>query len=75
MSARPSLARKLDAVVEDCVNAVGVDLNTASVPLLTRVAGLTRMMAQNIVAWRDENGQFQNRQQLLKVQPSGAESL
>ncbi|MBZ4353859.1 helix-hairpin-helix domain-containing protein, partial [Mycobacterium tuberculosis] len=57
------LARKLDAVVEDCVNAVGVDLNTASVPLLTRVAGLTRMMAQNIVAWRDENGQFQNRQQ------------
>ncbi len=61
------LARKLDAVVEDCVNAVGVDLNTASVPLLTRVAGLTRMMAQNIVAWRDENGQFQNRQQLLKV--------
>ena len=44
------LARKLDAVVEDCVNAVGVDLNTASVPLLTRVAGLTRMMAQNIVA-------------------------
>ncbi len=43
------LARKLDAVVEDCVNAVGVDLNTA-VPLLTRVAGLTRMMAQNIVA-------------------------
>ena len=40
------LARKLDAVVEDCVNAVGVDLNTASVPLLTRVAGLTRMMAQ-----------------------------
>ncbi|MBX4413035.1 helix-hairpin-helix domain-containing protein, partial [Mycobacterium tuberculosis] len=43
------LARKLDAVVEDCVNAVGVDLNTASVPLLTRVAGLTRMMAQNIV--------------------------
>ncbi|MCS5881883.1 helix-hairpin-helix domain-containing protein [Klebsiella variicola subsp. variicola] len=62
-------------MVEDCVNAVGVDLNTASVPLLTRVAGLTRMMAQNIVAWRDENGQFQNRQQLLKVQPSGAESL
>ena len=44
-SARLQLARKLDAVVEDCVNAVGVDLNTASVPLLTRVAGLTRMMA------------------------------
>ncbi|MFO6483857.1 helix-hairpin-helix domain-containing protein [Escherichia coli] len=65
--AQTQLARKLDAVVEDCVNAVGVDLNTASVPLLTRVAGLTRMMARNIVAWRDENGQFQNRQQLLKV--------
>ncbi|VTM73871.1 competence protein ComEA helix-hairpin-helix repeat region [Raoultella planticola] len=69
------LARKLDAVVEDCVNAVGVDLNTASVPLLTRVAGLTRMMAQNIVAWRDENGQFQNRQQLLKVSRLGSQSL
>ncbi|BCQ42857.1 hypothetical protein ERHA55_03840 [Erwinia rhapontici] len=61
------LARKLDAVVEDCVNGVGVDLNTASVPLLTRVAGLSKMIAQNIVTWRDENGRFQNRQQLLKV--------
>lgn len=61
------LAKKLDTVVEDCVNAVGVDLNTASVPLLTRVAGLTRMMAQNIVNWRDENGRFRDRNQLLKV--------
>ncbi|WP_413740545.1 Tex family protein [Sodalis sp. RH14] len=61
------LAKKLDTVVEDCVNAVGVDLNTASVPLLTRVAGLTRMMAQNIVNWRDENGRFRDRSQLLKV--------
>ncbi|WP_416347530.1 Tex family protein [Acerihabitans sp. TG2] len=61
------LAKKLDTVVEDCVNAVGVDLNTASVPLLTRVAGLTRMIAQNIVSWRDENGQFRDRNQLLKV--------
>ncbi|MCQ4106331.1 RNA-binding transcriptional accessory protein [Erwinia persicina] len=61
------LAKKLDAVVEDCVNGVGVDLNTASVPLLARVAGLSKMIAQNIVAWRDENGRFQNRQQLLKV--------
>ncbi|STS86776.1 transcription accessory protein [Klebsiella variicola] len=69
------LARKLDAVVEDCVNAVGVDLNTASVPLLTRVAGLTRMMAQNIVAWRDENGQFQNRQQLLRSAVWGRKPL
>lgn len=69
------LPGKLDAVVEDCVNAVGVDLNTASVPLLTRVAGLTRMMAQNIVAWRDENGQFQNRQQLLKVSRLGPKAF
>ncbi|WP_213993316.1 Tex family protein [Sodalis sp. dw_96] len=61
------LAKKLDTVVEDCVNAVGVDLNTASVPLLTRVAGLTRMMAQNIVNWRDENGRFRDRNQLLKI--------
>ena len=65
------LAKKLDSVVEDCVNAVGVDLNTASVPLLTRVAGLTRMMAQNIVNWRDENGRFSNREQLLKVSRRG----
>lgn len=69
------LARKLNAVVEDCVNAVGVDLNTASVPLLTRVAGLSRMMAQNIVAWRDENGQFRNRQQLLKVSRLGPKAF
>ncbi|WP_413726434.1 Tex family protein [Sodalis sp. RH16] len=61
------LAKKLDTVVEDCVNAVGVDLNTASVPLLSRVAGLTRMMAQNIVNWRDENGRFRDRNQLLKI--------
>ncbi|MBF7980669.1 MULTISPECIES: Tex family protein [Rahnella] len=69
------LAKKLDAVVEDCVNAVGVDLNTASVPLLTRVAGLTRMMAQNIVNWRDENGQFRNREQLLKVSRLGPKAF
>ncbi|WP_192456526.1 Tex family protein [Musicola keenii] len=69
------LAKKLDAVVEDCVNAVGVDLNTASVPLLTRVAGLTRLMAQNIVAWRDENGRFNNRDQLLKVSRLGPKAF
>lgn len=69
------LAKKLDAVVEDCVNAVGVDLNTASVPLLTRVAGLTRMMAQNIVDWRDENGRFHNREQLLKVSRLGPKAF
>ncbi|WP_241576544.1 Tex family protein [Rosenbergiella collisarenosi] len=69
------LAKKLDTVVEDCVNAVGVDLNTASVPLLTRVAGLTRMIAQNIVQWRDEHGRFMNRQQLLKVTRLGPKAF
>ena len=69
------LARKLDAVVEDCVNAVGVDLNTASVPLLARVAGLTRLMAQNIVGWRDEHGRFSNREQLLKVSRLGPKAF
>ncbi|MGM3173391.1 Tex family protein [Dickeya lacustris] len=69
------LAKKLDAVVEDCVNAVGVDLNTASVALLTRVAGLTRMMAQNIVSWRDDNGRFSNRAQLLKVSRLGPKAF
>ncbi len=69
------LARKLDAVVEDCVNAVGVDLNTASVALLNRVAGLTKMIAQNIVNWRDEHGQFNNRQQLLKVARLGPKAF
>jgi uncharacterized protein len=69
------LAKKLDSVVEDCVNAVGVDLNTASVPLLTRVAGRTRRMAQNIVNWRDENGRFSNREQLLKVSRLGPKAF
>ncbi|SER02969.1 uncharacterized protein SAMN05216522_11048 [Rosenbergiella nectarea] len=69
------LAKKLDTVVEDCVNAVGVDLNTASVPLLTRVAGLSRMIAQNIVQWRDNNGRFMNRQQLLKVTRLGPKAF
>lgn len=69
------LASKLDAVVEDCVNAVGVDLNTASVPLLTRVAGLSRLIAQNIVDWRDQHGQFRNRQQLLQINRLGAKAF
>ncbi|AYA41795.1 RNA-binding transcriptional accessory protein [Xenorhabdus nematophila] len=69
------LAKKLDTVVEDCVNGVGVDLNTASVALLTRVAGLTRVVAQNIVNWRDENGRFDNREQLLKVSRLGPKSF
>jgi len=61
------LAQNLDTVVEDCVNAVGVDVNTASVPLLTRVSGLTKTLAQNIIAYRDENGAFKERRELLKV--------
>jgi uncharacterized protein len=61
------LARSLDAVVEDCVNSVGVDLNTASVPLLTRISGLNGTLATNIVAWRDEHGTFRSRRQLLEV--------
>ncbi|MBD1227808.1 Tex family protein [Xenorhabdus griffiniae] len=69
------LAKKLDNVVEDCVNSVGVDLNTASVALLTRVAGLTRTVAQNIVNWRDENGRFDNRNQLLKVTRLGPKAF
>ncbi len=61
------LARSLDAVVEDCVNAVGVDLNTASAPLLARVSGLSAAVAASIVRWRDAHGAFRNRQQLLDV--------
>ncbi|MEX2475333.1 Tex family protein [Marinobacter sp.] len=65
------LARSLDAVVEDCVNGVGVDLNTASVPLLARVSGLSQSIAQNIVEFRSQNGVFKNRKQLLKVSRLG----
>ena len=61
------LARTLDATVEDCVNAVGVDVNTASVPLLTRVSGLNATLARNIVDFRDANGPFANRAALRKV--------
>lgn len=69
------LARKLDAVVEDCVNAVGVDLNTASAPLLARVAGMTRTLAQNIVDYRDENGRFDSRAELKKVPRLGPKAF
>lgn len=62
-----NLGRALDGVVEDCVNGVGVDLNTASVSLLARVSGLNSTLARNIVVWRDVNGAFRNRAQLLKV--------
>ncbi|MCW5619075.1 MAG: RNA-binding transcriptional accessory protein [Nitrosomonas sp.] len=61
------LARSLDATVEDCVNAVGVDVNTASTPLLAQVSGLNRTLAQNIVEYRDSHGPFLNRQTILKV--------
>jgi uncharacterized protein len=61
------LARTLDAVVEDCVNAVGADINTASAPLLSRISGLSESLAQNIVTYRETHGAFQDRQQLLDV--------
>jgi uncharacterized protein len=69
------LARQLDAVVEDCVNAVGVDINTASIPLLTRVAGLSATLAANVVAYRDEHGAFKNRKQILKVARLGEKAF
>ena len=69
------LAKKLDAVVEDGVNAVGVNLNTASVMLLARIAGLNKVIAQNIVDWRNDNGQFSDRKQLLKVARLGPKAF
>ena len=70
-----SLARSLDAVVEDCVNSVGVDVNTASAPLLTRVSGLNRTLADNIVAFRNENGAFKSRAALKKVPRLGPKAF
>src|SRR5262249_26471361 len=61
------MARKLDAVVEDCVNAVGADVNTASAPLLARISGLSQTIARNIVTFRDAHGPFRSRQQMLQV--------
>jgi len=69
------LAKTLDAVVEDCVNSVGVDLNMASVPLLSRVSGLSGSVAKAVVRWREANGAFANRQQLLKVTGLGAKTF
>lgn len=69
------LARSLDAVVEDCVNAVGVDLNTASAPLLTRVSGLNPVIAENIVEYRNINGKFTHRKQLKKVPRLGEKTF
>src|SRR4051812_12469277 len=70
-----SLSRSLDAVVEDCVNAVGVDLNTASAPLLTRVSGITPGLADNIVLHRDQNGPFKSRTALKEVARLGPKAF
>ena len=69
------LNETLDGVVEDCVNSVGVDLNTASAPLLARVAGLSASTAKNVVAWREENGAFASRAQLKKVKGLGPKAF
>ncbi|MBB3276916.1 MULTISPECIES: Tex family protein [unclassified Pseudoxanthomonas] len=69
------LARALDAKVEDCVNAVGVDVNTASAALLTRVSGLSSSVADNIVVYRDANGAFKSRKELLKVPRLGEKTF
>jgi uncharacterized protein len=69
------LAKSLTAVTEDCVNSVGVDLNTASAPLLSRVSGLSAAVAASIVRWRDAHGAFRNRQQLLEVSGLGAKTF
>ena len=72
---QPTLGRKLDAVVEDCVNGVGVDLNTASAPLLARVSGLGPVLARNIVSYRDAHGAFADRQSVLKVERLGPKAF
>jgi len=69
------LARTLGAVVEDCVNSVGVDLNTASVPLLSRVSGLSGSVAKAVVRWREANGAFKSRKQLMEVSGLGAKTF
>lgn len=69
------LARSLDAVVEDCVNAVGVDVNTASVALLSRVSGLSSSLAERVVAYRNQHGAFRNREQLKEVSRFGEKTF
>ena len=69
------LAKSLSTVIEDCVNSVGVDLNTASAPLLARVSGLSGAVAASIVRWRDAHGAFRSRQQLLEVGGLGAKTF
>src|SRR5213079_2082382 len=73
--AQAKLSRSLDAVVEDCVNAVGVDVNTASAPLLTRVSGIGSGLAAGIVAYRDANGPFRTRAVLMKVPRLGPKAF
>ncbi|MBU2883121.1 RNA-binding transcriptional accessory protein [Psychrosphaera sp. B3R10] len=70
-----ALSKSLDTVVEDCVNAVGVDLNTASIPLLTKVSGLNKTLASNIVKLRDQIGGFKNRTELKKVERLGPKAF
>ncbi|MFV0298037.1 MAG: helix-hairpin-helix domain-containing protein, partial [Hyphomicrobiaceae bacterium] len=72
---QPALARSLDAVVEDCVNSVGVDVNMASAPLLARISGLNKTLADNIVAFRNENGAFKSRAALKKVPRLGPKTF
>ena len=69
------LNETLDGVVEDCVNKVGVDLNTASAPLLSYISGISGTLAKNIVAYREENGKFENRKELLKVPKLGPKAF
>ncbi len=69
------LARSLNSVVEDCVNSVGVDVNTASVPLLSRVSGVSPSVAKAVLRWRESHGAFRNRQQLLEVTGLGAKTF
>ena len=69
------LGEALGGVVEDCVNRVGVDLNTASASLLAYVSGISKAIAKNIVAYREENGSFRNRKELLKVTKLGPRPL
>ncbi len=69
------LARSLNSVVEDCVNSVGVDVNTASVPLLSRVSGVSPSVAKAVLRWREAHGAFRNRQQLLDVAGLGAKTF
>ncbi len=69
------LARSLNTVIEDCVNSVGVDLNTASAPLLSRVSGLSGAVAGSIVRWRDAHGAFRSRKQLMEVSGLGAKTF